>query len=206
MLFQHCVNILKYPFKIIQIKWQIQVKSMYNHFHNLCFCSLAKTLISLAMFNFYFILIKDLETQCDVLYVFFPTRKSYHIFQRHPEHCQQRLKSTLLRKLYWGKYYKHKHTCTFSSFLLKLIAPRKRSVSFCIVPQASPLYKDLHLGVKYQNCAKNSWPAGRHLGSRGGVEFYVAAVLKRRKLEEDANPFSPRLSASIQANNLLLED
>lgn len=35
------------------------------------FCSLAKILISLAMFNFYFILIKDLEIQYNVLCVFF---------------------------------------------------------------------------------------------------------------------------------------
>lgn len=149
-------------------QWQIQVKSMYNHFHNLCFCSLAKTLISLAMFNFYFILIKDLETQCDVLCCFFfPYKKIIPQISEASRILLTKAKIDITheKKLYWGKYYKYKHTCTFSSFLMKLIAPQKTTSVLFHCPSSIPPYKGPAPECKHiRTACKNSWPAGNAHG------------------------------------------
>lgn len=78
-------------------------------------------------------------------------------------------KSTLPREVYWGKYCEYKYTCTFSLFLMQLIAPQKPSVSFSIILQASPLHKRPTSGCKYirRTPMRILGLAGVHTGSGG---------------------------------------
>lgn len=72
---------------------------------------------------------------------FFPYKKIIPYISEASRTFLTKAKTTLPRKSCWGNYCEYKYTCTFSLFLMKLIASWKTSVSFCIFLQASLVHK-----------------------------------------------------------------
>lgn len=139
-------------------------------------------------------MIKDLEIQCDILCVFFfPYKKIIPYISEVSRTFLTKAKMTLPRKSCWGNYCEYKYTCTFSLFLMKLIASRKTSVSFWIFLQASPVHKR-PLYVNIPGELQWEFLASRNARREEGRGLgFMWQPYQRRKLEDAANPFSPKL-------------